>query len=906
MDKLKVHFDKETSDRLTTGLFLILTVMVCGAYAAIHFNRTMPFAECWYTYYSKLINGGSVVYRDFDYLFTPLYIYFIALVTKIFGYKLIVLRVLGVFLFCGIGCIIFLILKEMFRDAIAFISTVCAVFYMQSEVVQTFYDYVRVMDLFSACTVLFLLKGTKALLIHDLPEKKKDPFLYFLFAGLFNSLFLLTKQNMGLLFFVFSLILIFAVHAVLKNRKPLRTLAGFMVGFFVPVLITVALMAASGSLTAFFQQSGSDALAAKGGVTAILFGWFGNNAGAFSSSLPTACLLLIIIIVFSLMAKILPSEPELKEERVDMLAALAFFAALMVCIRLFCRIREWAVAYAPSGYFSPYTVFLVIVPFFLYYVVHVVAVSVRKTVVPSLYASVMQRELPYIVITGSYIAIIWGCGMSGGVSEGQSTLGVGFLCALLLGRLTFRYSLPVKAIITIVLCMFTLQSADRKMLYTYNWWGMTEADVWDCKYKSEDISLLKGIRLSEEVLNAYETIYHTITENTSPEDAIYCFPQIPSFYALCDRSDPGVRAVVQWFDVAADTSIENDMQVLTDNPPAAVLIFETSEGAYNAHENTFRGGDISATRKMKRFLLNFVQDNGYDFKGRIFGAGDNSLLLYIKPEKAVTHKGFRGQGTKENPYLISFPQDLELLSSRVKNGNDYAGQYFCQTCDLDMSSITKWTPIGEFNSGGCFRGIYDGCGYEIRNLSCISKENIGIFGQLGGVVCNLGVVDCNFSGYYVGVISSRSFDEGAAIINCYTNSTITGYRAGGIADNFTGSIINCVSVGVTNGVYSANAVSFTNGNIKNVYSSASANYPGIVNSPYENKNVVQFNKSYLDSGELEDSLNDGFKYFSKELSNPRSLISKTGTSRWLTELTLQKWSISKQAIRFVNPTVEDR
>ena len=68
----------------------------------------MPFAEGWYSYYAKCINRGEVVYKDFDYLFTPLYIFFIALITKIFGYKVIILRIVGIIFFCLIGTFVYL------------------------------------------------------------------------------------------------------------------------------------------------------------------------------------------------------------------------------------------------------------------------------------------------------------------------------------------------------------------------------------------------------------------------------------------------------------------------------------------------------------------------------------------------------------------------------------------------------------------------------------------------------------------------------------------------------------------------------------------------------------------------------------------------------------------------------
>lgn len=126
----------------------ILILMTTGCYSGIMHNQTMPFAEGWYTYYSQCINRGEVVYKDFDYLFTPLYIHFVALFTKIFGYDIIALRVLGILFFCLIAIFIFLAFREVFDENISVIATITAVFYLQSEVVQVFYDYVRLYGYF--------------------------------------------------------------------------------------------------------------------------------------------------------------------------------------------------------------------------------------------------------------------------------------------------------------------------------------------------------------------------------------------------------------------------------------------------------------------------------------------------------------------------------------------------------------------------------------------------------------------------------------------------------------------------------------------------------------------------------------------------------------------------------------
>lgn len=77
------------------------------------------------------------------------------------------------------------------------------------------------------------------------------------------------------------------------------------------------------------------------------------------------------------------------------------------------------------------------------------------------------------------------------------------------------------------------------MNYTYNWWGMDESSLQESVYLSNDIEVFEGIGLSYETLNAYETVYHIVTQNTDEKDSIYCFPQIPSFYYICNRMDPG-------------------------------------------------------------------------------------------------------------------------------------------------------------------------------------------------------------------------------------------------------------------------------------------------------------------------------------------------------------------------------
>lgn len=157
-----------------------------------------------------------------------------------------------------------------------------------------------------------------------------------------------------------------------------------------------------------------------------------------------------------------------------------------------------------------------------------------------------------------------------------------------------------------------------------------------------------------------------------------------------------------------------------------------------------------------------------------------------------------GQGTRKDPYRISNVEELCAFRDIVNSGYLFTGEWVCQTEDLDLKEIENWEPIGLFDSGNYFDGVYDGSGHVIHNLQIYSDGNVGFFGQLGGTVMNLGIESGNIRGACVGAIASHG-DGSAniAILNCYNRSTVIGaVRAGGIADNFmNGNIVNCVNYG---------------------------------------------------------------------------------------------------------------
>ena len=198
-----------------------------------------------------------------------------------------------------------------------------------------------------------------------------------------------------------------------------------------------------------------------------------------------------------------------------------------------------------------------------------------------------------------------------------------------------------------------------------------------------------------------------------------------------------------------------------------------------------------------------------------------ALCLTLLPaaalaEGATAMPAYRGgNGTEDDPWLISSVEDLQTLASTINNGKaaefdadctdtgngipgNYHGYYFRQTTDLDLKGIANWDPIGY--SGGCyFAGHYDGDGHTISNAKSTGKNDdegfatAGIFGWVAfGSVKNLHVKNANFlaigqNNYsYVGGIAGVCY--GSSIKNCLVvNSSLESKRNNN--NNCAGSIV---------------------------------------------------------------------------------------------------------------------
>ena len=180
-----------------------------------------------------------------------------------------------------------------------------------------------------------------------------------------------------------------------------------------------------------------------------------------------------------------------------------------------------------------------------------------------------------------------------------------------------------------------------------------------------------------------------------------------------------------------------------------------------------------------------AQNVTFDFENtkKEIRAGVASLELMVNaPRKAGESLFSGGAGTEQEPYLISTPEDLQELSAKVDAKQNFEGEYFKLTQDINMAGVANFKSIGSnHGSDGTnlrpFMGTFDGDGHKISNLDIQYKGKdyigVGLFGMImHGVVKNLTIDNSTFIADAI-VASVVGVAIGGEIENCHVGENVT-------------------------------------------------------------------------------------------------------------------------------------
>ena len=365
------------------------------------------------------MRGEPSPYVDFPLLFPPLYVYCIALFTKIFGYSILALRVLGVFIYialCVLGCLIF---YKLFRsEFIAAAMGILVFAFLQSEIAQVSYDYIRFMDVCVFASIYFFLcylekayaRGGEERTASLSPRSHRAVIASSLFAVL-ASLF---KQSSGLIFFFFIAAALVILLILEKNRRQ----AAYSLLWYVAVaaavyLLLFALMAVQGSLGAYLHYNFGSSVGAKGGVFTILFGNFARIvAQNFWKTFPFALLFVVLIgaeIYLSVSAR-------KKDSAKYRMLLLGVFAAALVVVLVCCFLIPAFGKWAADSYIGSFTKWVFLTNMLLF--IACLAIVLQRKIVHAEGEGTLFFY-NYLFVSGAAFALSYAVTTSGSLGQSQ-------------------------------------------------------------------------------------------------------------------------------------------------------------------------------------------------------------------------------------------------------------------------------------------------------------------------------------------------------------------------------------------------------------------------------------------------------------------------------------------------------
>jgi hypothetical protein len=217
------------------------------------------------------------------------------------------------------------------------------------------------------------------------------------------------------------------------------------------------------------------------------------------------------------------------------------------------------------------------------------------------------------------------------------------------------------------------------------------------------------------------------------------------------------------------------------------------------------GGSGRTTAQLTQFI-NYLGWNTPVQTNWTINGGDYPRLAWQNeqgtPLSAQTFSDFiPGMGTADDPYRISTAQQFNIIGVFADEWN----KVFRLEKDIDFCNfaVTEFNRIG-ISEDNSFRGIFDGDGHIIRNLTYTPTGTIkyvGLFGcTSGATIQNLGIEDTNLStgGTYIGSLVGHQ--SSGTISNCYNTGSVTSSSpfssyAGGLVGESHGTIMNCYNTG---------------------------------------------------------------------------------------------------------------
>ena len=868
------------TNKKTKHIMAVILGLFIVAYNWIWFNKTFTLSEGWAEFYVELMNRGKVPYRDFYYFLPPLSLFEDWVIWKLsFGY-FIVYRSWRLLQRVFMAEFVYYVISKRVHPIVAFLGGILSTILLSANVYDLCGDYNQTQQFLVILMGFVLLKYVDAV-----KNESSKKYLWTTIAGAIGGLMFLQKQTVVLAsFIVFGLLFIFLI--IIKFEKSwLKSLISIAMGALIPILPVGLYLAVNKAFGDFIYQVYQDT-SSKGGLIEIAFGKLGKVLG-------DNVLFILMVVGLTVAMRFLATENR-KKIAYGLLAIVCcltgvfvkpFFDDLSNTISNigFDANHGFIKSVYNNGLLFGHMTKIMTVIFlgvFVWIIYHVIDCKVENK----------EHDFHALVLAFTSTA----AGYSTIMANGETFVSVitAFIIIPTAVYLMFRDKQDIKQLrvpnicISVFVLLIFVICISQKFVCAYAWWGDTEASYWE-KTETVNIKSLKGYKFSKEEKYKFEKLNELIDYYTDDESVIWGFPYTKVYNLFQQNYNMNGFVPVEFYDVCADDFAKKEAKLLAENEPD-IVIWTDIPGCIEVHEVVYRNGNPLGQRAIQKWFSD-VKDSDYTLVGQVGNifvyklnnevavdytfitrkTAKNETSYYPEKVSFVEDSKLEGKGTVKRPYLIQSIEDFEYFRDQVNAGNSFDGNYFKQTCDIQLDSSVSWEAIGNSEENP-FAGIYDGNGYSISGLYMLSDndEDLALFGWITGTIANLSVKNAWIGGQYVACIACNG---NGRVINCYASGILYGYGGGGIAYCINGPIVNCVGMVTVEKGMASGISGFCTNDVQNCFSNMADGIDIDSGDPIDantakllNEYVKEYNKKNKDVKLLEWDLDKNGLYLVKE------------------------------------------
>lgn len=645
------------------GSNILLYGLLCASilvYSAIYFNNTYPISEGWGINYAELMFHGKVPYRDFYYYLPPLNLLVDSIFWKLSFGNLLVFRFWYLLQRLAIFVLMFKLLRRYYNPYIVLISSIFAAVLATGDVYDLIGDYNQTLALL---TVLLVYCATNFVS----SESRQNKLKWLFGAGITLGLLFLTKQT---IFLACTIVYFLALSFICfrdKDKDYLRYCIVVIVGAIIPIGISSIILAVNGAFIPFIEQVFIN-VDGKGSLFDIIFSSILTNS--FHAHIWSICFLIcgIYIVCSDRKEDIKIPRPIQYGIYLIVLGTILYlifyykkyfisfcrqvinqkfvFCAIGLCILSFvCMtlllkkqkadrnkfiksysimcVASWFVLMGCTRYFTDFAaaihneaqIFQLISREYSVYLLYgAIILLIARGIVS--FKSDRTRNDQLMLINCGGVALVYASLMACGIgvdipAHGLKIVALYTFCESLSFALNSKIiSYVIKGSIVASLFGLCIACVAQKTTCSYSWWGSRMAPASEKIYTVDDVPAMRGIKVSADQKELYETVTKVLRENTDEDSVIYGYPHIKLFNVLMDNYNMDTFVPVLFYDVCADVYVEKELTLLKENLPD-IIIWEDIPGCIETHEKVFREGKTLKQREIINFLFNDAIPNHY-------------------------------------------------------------------------------------------------------------------------------------------------------------------------------------------------------------------------------------------------------------------------------------------------------